>query len=75
MYQTNHSVLNLTKPQQVKLKNTNQVMVTAFCGSVFVDYCTAEDLLSLLRDLGLTLSLYCHLQWIDPQLTSPSLTN
>ena len=56
MYQTNHSVLNLTKPQQVKLKQygayvtyflyTNQVIVTAFCGSLFVGHCTAEDLLS-----------------------------
>ena len=46
---------------------TNQVIATAFCGSLFVYHCTAEDLLShflnLLRDLGLKLSLYCHLEW------------
>ena len=58
---------------------TNQVIVTAFCGSLFVGHCTAENLLShflnLLRALGLTLSLYCHLDWMDPQLTIPLLTN
>ena len=68
MYQANISVLNLTKPQQVKLKNydayviyfsyTNQVTVTAFCGSLFVGHCTAEDLLShffeFIKRFGLT---------------------
>ena len=28
--------------------------------------------MNLLRDLGLTLSLYCHLEWMDPQSTSPA---